>query len=105
MLIEKPYNQTISQIKRFVIFVATSILLLDIKGVIIENLSTTTNIESLPFFYLGKPNTKFMEISTNGLLGTGKEVYKSCSWNLDFSFPYVMHISHMHCIFFFILDQ
>ena len=55
MLFETPYNRTISQIKRFAIFVASSILLLDIKGVIIENLSTTTNIESLPLLDPGNP--------------------------------------------------
>jgi hypothetical protein len=55
MLFETPYNRTISQIKRFAIFVASLILLLDIKGVIIENLSTTIDIESLPFLDLGNP--------------------------------------------------
>jgi hypothetical protein len=36
------------------------------KCVILENLLTTTKIESLPFFDLGKPKTKSIEISTQG---------------------------------------
>ena len=45
------------------------------KCVILENLSTITKIESLPFLNLGKPKTKSIEISTQGALGTGKGVY------------------------------
>jgi hypothetical protein len=46
------------------------------KCVILENLSTITNIESLPFLNLGKPKIKFIEILTHGSLGIGKGVYK-----------------------------
>ena len=48
------------------------------KCAIFENLSTTTKIESLPCFDLGKPKTKSIEMSTHGSFDTGKRVYKSC---------------------------
>jgi hypothetical protein len=46
------------------------------KYVILENLSTTTNIESLPLSDLGNPKTKSMNITTQDSLGTSKGVYK-----------------------------
>jgi hypothetical protein len=45
------------------------------KCVTLENLSTTTKIESLPFFDLGKPKTKSMEISIQGSTSTSNDVY------------------------------
>jgi len=59
------------------------------KCVILENLSTTTKIESLPFFYLGKPKIKSIEISTQGLVGNG--VYNPCGCTLDFAFLQAIH--------------
>jgi hypothetical protein len=50
------------------IFVASSVLWQAMKGVILENLSTITNIESLPFLDLDKPKIKSIEISTQGSL-------------------------------------
>jgi hypothetical protein len=45
------------------------------KCIILKNLSTTTNIDSLPFLDLGRPKIKSIEISTQGFLGTGKGMY------------------------------
>jgi hypothetical protein len=42
---------------------------------ILGNLSTTTNMESLPFLDLGKSKIKSIEISTQCSLGIGKGVY------------------------------
>ena len=56
-------------------WVASSVLWQDMKYAILENLSTTTKIESLPFVDLGKPKIKSIEISTQGALGIGKGVY------------------------------
>jgi len=62
---------------RSAIFIASSVLWQAIKCAILENLSTTTNIESLHFLDLGRPKMKSIEISTQGSLGTGKGVYSS----------------------------
>jgi hypothetical protein len=45
------------------------------KCAILKNLSTTTNMESLPFLDLGKPKIKSIEISTQDFLGIGKGIY------------------------------
>ena len=42
-----------------------------------------TNTESLPFFYLGKPNTKSIDMSTHGSLGIGRGVHKPWGKTLD----------------------
>jgi hypothetical protein len=60
---------------RSAIFVVSSVLWEAMKCVILENLSTTTNIESLPFLDLGRPKIKSIETSTQGSLGKGKGVY------------------------------
>jgi hypothetical protein len=62
------------------------------KYVILENLSTTTKIQSLPFFGLGKPNIKSKYISTQGFLGTSKRVYKPCDKTIDLACLQVMHL-------------
>jgi len=41
-----------------------------------EKRSTTTKIESIPLDELGKPKIKSIEISTQGMSGMGREVYK-----------------------------
>jgi len=64
---------------------------------IIKNLSITTKIESLPFFDLGKPKTKSIEISTQGLVGTGNGVHNPCDCTLK-----TMHYSQIRCISLFI---
>ena len=53
------------------------------KCAILENLSITTKIESLPFLDLGKLKTKSIEMSTQGALGTGRGVYNPCGKTLD----------------------
>jgi hypothetical protein len=63
------------------------------KYVILENLSTTTKIESLPSFDLGKLKTKFIEISAQGSVGTSNCVYSPCGYTLDFAFLQAMHCS------------
>jgi hypothetical protein len=75
------------------------------KCAILENLSTTTKIESLPFFDLGKPKTKSIEISTQGSVGTGNGVYSPCGCNLDFIFLQAMHCSQIRYTSFFIFGQ
>lgn len=45
---------------------------------ILENLSATIKIESLPYLGLGNPKTKFIDILTQGTLGTGKGMYNVC---------------------------
>jgi hypothetical protein len=72
------------------------------KCAILENLSTTTKIESLPFFDLGKPKTKSIEIFTQG---TGNGVYSPCGYTLDFAFLQAMHCSQIRCTSLFIFGQ
>jgi hypothetical protein len=60
---------------------------------ILENLSTTTKINSLPFFYLGKPKTKSIEISKQGLVDTNNGVYSPCDCTLNLAFLQAMHCS------------
>jgi len=67
--------------------------------------STIIKIESLSHFNLSKSKIKFIEIFTQGSLGTDKEVYKQYNKTLDLAFLYVMYLSHILCISFFILDQ
>jgi len=57
------------------------------------------------FIDLGKPKIKFIEISTQGLIDTGNDVYSLCSCTLDFFFLYAMHYSHIHYISILILYQ
>jgi hypothetical protein len=69
------------------------------KCIILKNLSTTKNIESLSFLNLGNPKTRSMNISIQGSLGTGKGVhfmhdfrlglftcYASITYSLNISF-------------------
>jgi hypothetical protein len=42
------------------------------KCIILENLSTKTNMDSFYFLNLGKPKIKSIKISTQGSLGTSK---------------------------------
>ena len=48
--------------------------------------STTTKILSLPLLVLGNPNTKSIDISTQGVEGTGRGIYKPCGFNHDLAF-------------------
>jgi len=56
------------------------------KCTMLENPSTTINKEFLPFFDLGNPKTKSMEISIQGLVGIGNGVYNPYGCTLDFVF-------------------
>jgi hypothetical protein len=76
MLIGTLWSQTIFLKNKSAMLVALWVVWKNIKCVILENLFTTTKIESLPFFDLGKPNIKSIDISTKGSLGTGKKIYK-----------------------------
>jgi hypothetical protein len=65
------------------------------KCIILKNLSTTKNIESLP---LGNPKTRSMNISIQGSLGTGKGVHVMHDFRLDLftcyaSITYSLNIS------------
>src|SRR3954463_965345 len=71
-----PCNRIISRKNKSATLAASSLLRHGIKCAILENLSTTTNMLSLPFFVRGKPKTKSMDISSHGTLGTGKGMYK-----------------------------
>jgi hypothetical protein len=48
--------------------------------------STTTKILSLPLLVLGNPNTKSIDISAQGVEGTGRGIYKPCGFNRDLAF-------------------
>ena len=63
------------------------------KCAILENLSTTTKIKSLPFLDLGKPKTKSIEISTQGALGIGRGVYNPCGKTLDLTYLQVTNLA------------
>lgn len=84
---------TISLKSKSVMWVASSILWQDMKCTLLENLSTTTKIESLPFFELDKPKTKSIKISTQGALGTGKWVYNPCGKTLDLAYLRITHLA------------
>ena len=75
MLLGTSCSRMTSLKNRSTIFVASLVLWKAMKCAILENLSTITNIESLPFLDLGRPKIKSIETSTQGLLGTSKGVY------------------------------
>jgi hypothetical protein len=62
------------------------------KCIILENLSTKKNMESIPFLDLSEPKIKFIEISTQGSLGIGKDVYNLGGITLDLACLHVMHL-------------
>jgi hypothetical protein len=75
------------------------------KCAILENLSTTTKIESLPFLDIGKPKTKAIKISTQGAQGTGKGVYNPRAKTLDLACLHVTHLAQTHSTSRFIFSQ
>ena len=75
------------------------------KCAILENLSTTTKIESLPFLDLGKSKTKSIEISTQGTLGAGRGVYNPCGKTLDLACLHVTHLAQTLSTSRFIFGQ
>src|SRR6266540_6817766 len=60
------------------------------KCAILENLSTTTKMLSLPFLVLGNPKIKSIEISSQGTLETGGDMYKPCGLSRDLAFWHVV---------------
>ena len=51
-------------------------------------------MESLPFDVLGSPKMKSIEISTQGIVGIGREVYKPWGCTLDLALQHAIHLSH-----------
>jgi hypothetical protein len=49
-------------------------------------------MESIPFLDLSEPKIKFIEISTQGSLGIGKDVYNLGGITLDLTCLHVMHL-------------
>jgi hypothetical protein len=99
------WSRTISLKNKSIILIASLVLWHGIKCTIFKSLLITTNSESLSCFDPGNPNTKSIEMSTHGYLGTDKGVYKLCGWILDFAFLHVMYLSYMCCTSFFIFGQ
>jgi hypothetical protein len=69
---------------------ASLVLWHGMKWAILENLSTTTKMLSCPLLVLGKPNTKYIEISSQGTLGAGRGIYKPCGFSRDVAFLHVV---------------
>jgi len=91
MLLGTPWNHTISLKNKSTMLVASSILWYGIKCAFFENLSTTTNIVSLPRFNLCKPKTKSIEMSTYGSLGTGKAMWLSTRLCFPTSYAFITY--------------
>ncbi|WZZ71362.1 hypothetical protein YC2023_082732 [Brassica napus] len=68
-----PCKRTTSLKKRSAVWLASFVLVHGMKCAILENLSTTTKIESLCSI-LGKPSTKSIDRSTHGVIGIGKGI-------------------------------
>ena len=86
-----PWSFTISLKNKLAMLEASSTLWHGMKCAILENLSTTTKIKSLPLLDLGNPKTKSIETSSQGTLGIGRGVYKPWGLNLDFTLWHTMH--------------
>jgi hypothetical protein len=71
----KPWRRYTSLKYNCATLTASAIFLHAIKCTILENLSTTTKTESLPFWVLGKPNTKSTLTFVHGCCGIGKGKY------------------------------
>jgi len=63
-------KEEIGNITSIIYFVAWNEMASLVKG------STTTKIESIPLDFLGCPRMKSIEMSTKGMLGMGRGVYK-----------------------------
>jgi hypothetical protein len=80
----------ISLENRLAICDASSLLWQAIKCDILENLSTTTNMESWPLFVRANPNIKSILISSHGVVVAGKGVCKPWGLNLDLDVLHLM---------------
>jgi hypothetical protein len=105
ILLGTPWSHTISLKNKLAMLVVSSVLWHRMKCVILLNLSTITKIESLPFFVLGSPKTKSIDMSTHGPLGMGKGVYNPCGKTLDLALRHVMHLPHIRVMSLLILGQ
>lgn len=70
-----PCRCTMSLKKSLAIWEASFVLLHGRKCTILDNLSTTTKMESNPTLVFGRPSTKSIERSIQGSVGTGNVVY------------------------------
>jgi len=71
IILGKSWSLTTSLKNRFAMWVASLVSWYGMKFSILENLSTTTKIESHPLCILGIPNTKSILTASHGLSGTG----------------------------------
>jgi hypothetical protein len=72
----KPWRRYTSLKYNCATLTASAVFLHAMKCTILENLSTTTKTESLPFCVLGKPSTKSMLTFVHGCSGIGKGKYR-----------------------------
>jgi len=86
-----PCSLTISSKNNTTTLVAYSVFLHARKWVILENLSTTTKMESLPYWVYGSPKTKSMLRSTQGLVGIDKGIYKLVFWTWPLVVWHTLH--------------
>lgn len=75
MDIGTPCNRTTSLKNNLLMYEASKVILNAIKCAILENRSTTTNMESTPRRVLGSPNTKSIAMSSQIDLGMGNAMY------------------------------
>jgi hypothetical protein len=71
ILLGNPWSLIISLKNKFATHVASLVFWHGIKCAIFENLSMTTNMESIPLYVLENPNSKSTVISSQGLSGIG----------------------------------
>ena len=86
-----PCNFTISVKYNLAMCLASSTLVQAMKWAILENLSTTTMIESFPRCVLGKAMKKSMVKCSQGLLATGKGMY-SPLWKVILALIQASHL-------------
>lgn len=75
ILLGTPCIRTTSLKNKFATRFVSKVFLQAMKWAIFENLSTTTNMESQPFWILGSPLIKSMDTSTHGFSSVGKGIY------------------------------
>src|SRR5664279_4412681 len=86
-----PCRRTISLKNKVAMCEASSVLLHGMKCAILENLSTTTKIESLFVLVHGNPNTKYILMSLHGACGVGKGMKRPCDLEVDLALRHVGH--------------
>ena len=91
----RPWRQTISLKKRVATFLASAVFAQGIKCAMLENLSTTTKIESTLLAVLGKPKTKPMLRSCQGSCGMGRGWYNPVFFFCPFASWHTLHSSQI----------